>query len=159
MDKEQIQLELCECLKNFDNWQSVRHLMLKLKKENSEKVAESLLEIFTEDLQLPIKYQFSLQATAGGLLWKLKPKYNRNLKEDIKRSLSNWDVSIEELPWYFAEVKGIETVRNQVNELLTENLDKTSRTRAETYLYWLSVASEEEFKASLNRTWNGNLRG
>lgn len=157
MNKEQIQLELVKAVKAADNWQSLRHLMLKLKKENSEIVADALLGIFLE--KLPFEHQFSLQASAGGLLWKLKPKYKRNLQEDIRCSLLNWDVSIEELPWYFAEVKEIETVRNEVNSILTEELDKTSKQVAKTYLYWLSAANSEDFRNQLNRTWNGNLRG
>ena len=153
MKPEQIRLELIKIVDGANDWQGVRHLMLKLKREDSEIVLEGLLEIFfLDDL-------YRYQAAVGGLLWKLKPKYKRNLREDIKRSLKNWDVSIEELPWYFAEVAGIEEVRKEVESLLTESLEKEAKQRAKTYLYWLSLETPEEFKASLDRGWNSRLRG
>jgi hypothetical protein len=154
MEPEQIQAELFRAL-GPNGWQTVRHLMLKLKKENSDKVLDALLGIFFESGD---NYR-GAQGAAGGLLWKLKPKYKRNVREDIRRSLQNWDVSIEELPWYLAEVLGIEKVRAEVKALLLEPLDETSRKKAKTYLYWLSVSNSEEFKLQLNRRWNGLLRG
>jgi hypothetical protein len=155
MEPEEIQSELFKVINGSNAWQSLRHLMLKLKTEDSEKVLDALLGIFFGSSN----NHFRGQSAAGGLLWKLKPKYERNLREDIKRSLQTWDVSIEELPWYFAEAIGIEKVRDEIESLLTETLDETSRKRAETYLYWLSVSSPEEFKVRLNQTWNGRLRG
>jgi hypothetical protein len=155
MEPEQIQSELLEAINGPNGWQSLQHLMLKLKKENSKKVLDALLDVFF----LKENNYFRVQVGAGGLLWKLKPKYERNLREDIKRSLQNWNVSVEELPWYFAEVMGIEKVREEIKSLLTETLDETSRKKAETYLYWLSVRNPEEFRAQLNQRWNGRLRG
>ncbi len=152
MKPEQIRLELIKVVGGQNAWQGVRHLMLRLKKEDSDIVLEGLLEIFFLDNLYPY------QAAAGGLLWKLKPKYNRNLREDIRLSLKNWDVSIEELPWYFAEVVGIEQVRKEVESLLAEPLDKEAKQRGKTYLYWLSLETPEEFKASLERGWNSRLR-
>jgi hypothetical protein len=128
MELEQIQSELFKAIEGTNGWQSLQHLMLKLKKEDSEKVLDALLGIF---FGISGDY-YRGQAAAGGLLWKMKPKYKRNLREDIKCSLQSWDVSVEELPWYFAEVMGIDTVREAVKSILTEALDETSRKRAET---------------------------
>lgn len=155
MEPEQIQSELFKAIDGSNRWQNLQHLMLKLKKEDSKKVLDALLGIFFSSSDT----YFSAQAVAGGLLWKLKPKYTRNLREDIRRSLQNWDVSVEELPWYFAEVMGIEKVREEVKSLLREPLDETSQKRAQTYLYWLSASNPEDFRAKLNRSWNGRLRG
>lgn len=136
-----------------ENWQSVRHLMIKLKKENVDLVLTALLEIFFSESY------YRYQKIAGGFLWKLKPKYKRNLREDIKRSLKNWDVSVEELPWYFAEVAGLEEVQNTAKLLLSEPLDDIEKRGAETYIYWLSTRNPQEFKTELNNQWNGRLRG
>ena len=155
MEAEQIQSELFKAINSPNGWQSLRHLMLKLKKVDSEKVLDGLLGVFLGDGE----NSFRGQAAAGGLLWKLKPEYKRNLREDIRRSLQTWDVSVEELPWYFAEVAGVDKVRDEVRAILAEPLDETSRKVAETYLYWLSVGSPEDFKVQLNRTWNSKLRG
>ena len=155
MEAEQIQSELFKAINSPNGWQSLGHLMLKLKKEDSEKVLDGLLGVFFGSSE----NNYRGQAAAGGLLWKLKPEYKRNLREDIRRSLQTWDVSVEELPWYFAEAIGIDKVRDEVKSLLAESLDETSRKVAETYLYWLSVSSPEEFRVQLNRTWNSKLRG
>ena len=79
MESEQIRFELIKVVGKPNAWQGVRHLMLKLKEEDSETVLDALLGIFfLNDL-------YAYQAAAGGLLWKLKPKYKRNLREDIKK--------------------------------------------------------------------------
>jgi hypothetical protein len=85
MEPEQIQSELLKAVDGSNGWQSLRNLMLRLRKEDSEKVLDALLGIFF----CSSDNHFSVQAAAGGLLWKLKPKYTRNLREDVKRSLQN----------------------------------------------------------------------
>ena len=152
MKLTEIQSEIFRAV-DKENWQSVRHLMIKLKKEHADLVLTTLLEIlFSENY-------YRYQKIAGGLLWKLKPKYKRDLREDIKRMLKNWDVSVEELPWYFAEVAGIEEVQNTARSLLSEPLDDIEKRGAETYIYWLSANNPEEIKTELNNLWNGWLRG
>lgn len=153
MQQEEIRNEIIKAVDGPDDWQSLRHLMLKLKKEDSEIVLDALLSIFFLD------NHYRYQAAAGGLLWKLKPKYKRNLREDILQSLKSWDVSIEELPWYFAEMVGVKEVRKVVEILLTESLEDVEKRRLKTYLYWLSVSNAEEFRRKLNQGWNGRLRG
>jgi hypothetical protein len=153
MEEEEIRNELMKAVDGPNDWQSLRHLMLKLKKQNSDTVLDALLSIFF------LSNSFRYQVAAGGILWKLKPKYKRNLREDIKRTLQNWNVSVEELPWYFAEMNGIETVRDEVKSILEESLEEIAKRRAETYLYWLSAKNREEFRTELNQLWNGRLRG
>lgn len=156
MNAEQIQAKLIEVQKSSKDWEGLRQFMLILRKEDSDEVLQGLLNVFFIDNT----DNFRAQACAGGLLWKLKPKYKRNLREDILRSFENWDVSIEELPWYFAELNGIEKVRETVNSILLEpDLEDLSRRKAETYLYWLSVSDADEFRDKFNREWNGKLRG
>lgn len=153
MESEEIRFELIKAVGKPNAQQAVRHLMLKLKKEDSEIVLDGLLGVFFLD------GHYAYQSAAGGLLWKLKPTYKRNLREDIRRSLQNWNVSVEELPWYFAEMTSIETVCNQVKLILKELLNDLEKSKAETYLYWLSVGNPEKFRRELNQGWNGRLRG
>jgi hypothetical protein len=158
MDVGEIQLKFYEAVDSPNGWQRVRHLMLKLKKEEPNIVIEALLGVFFNGLRQDKCYVD--QTAAGGLLWKLKPKYERNLKEDILRSFNYWNVSIEELPWYLAEAVGWENVYTEINTILKElDLDETSKKKAETYLYWLNLKSPEEFKKRLNEQWNAKLRG
>lgn len=126
--------------------------MLVLKKENPDTVLNALLNIFSSNTNFP------LQTAAAGILWKLKPKYKRNLHDDIRNSLKGWNVSIEELPWYFAEVTSLESVRNEVKKILDEPLDENEKIRADTYFYWLS-GNQEEIRKNLSQSWNGRLRG
>lgn len=80
MEIEEIQSELFKAIDRPNVWQTIQHLMLKLEKENSEKVLDALLGIFF-DINNSC---FEAQAATGGLLWMLKPKYKRNLREDIQ---------------------------------------------------------------------------
>lgn len=148
MKAEQIKIELIKRCNAPNAWQGVRHLMLKLKKEDSDTVLDGLLGVFFLD------NGFRYQAAAGGLLWKLKPTYKRNLREDIRQSLRTWDVSVEELPWYFAEAVGIESVRNEVKAILNEPLEEMESRVAKTYLYWLSVSDAEYFRNQFDRQWS-----
>jgi hypothetical protein len=148
MNAEQITMELIKRNDSPNAWQGVRHLMLKLKKEDSSLVLDGLLGVFFLD------EGYDRQLAAGGLLWKLKPKYDRDLREDIRRSLQTWNVSTEELPWYLAESVGIDVVRKEVESILAEPLEDKERRVAETYLYWLSVSDAEDFRNQLDRQWN-----
>lgn len=153
MVKEEIHAELIKIVDQQGGWESLRPFMVKLKKEDPAAVLDALLGIFFLD-----NYD-DYQCAAGGLLWKLKPKYKRDLREDIKRSLQYWNVSIEELPWYFAEVTSIEKVLSEVESLSKEPLKDIEKRKVQTYLYWLSVSDPAEFRTRLNQGWNGRLRG
>jgi hypothetical protein len=157
MEQQEIRAELCKAVDGSNAWQSLGQLMLRLRKENPETVTRALLGVFFDDSRT--KTRFRDQQAAGGILWKLKPKYKGNLREDIRSSLKNWNVSVEELPWYFAEIMGIDRVRDEVNSILRETLDEISRKKAQTYLYWLPAKNTEGRKARLNQIWNGRLRG
>lgn len=151
MEEKEIQEKLTEIVEKHTDWQRLRQFMLVLKKENPDTVLNALLNIFSSNTNFPLQ-------TAAGILWKLKPKYKRNLHDDIRNSLKGWNVSIEELPWYFAEVTSLESVRNEVKKILDEPLDENEKIRADTYFYWLS-GNQEEIRKNLSQSWNGRLRG
>lgn len=90
-------------------------------------------------------------------MWKLKPGYTRNLRDDITRLLKYWNVSVEELPWYFAEAAGIHRVRVEINSISRGRLEENSKKNAQTYLYWLS-RDPGSFRAELEQKWDW-LRG
>ena len=157
MEPEKIRAELYKAVNGPNAWQSLGHLMLRLRKENPETVTRALIGVFFDESRT--ETSFKDQQAAGGILWKLKPKYKGNLRDDIRSSLKNWNVSVEELPWYFAEIMGIDRVRDEVNSILRETLDEISRKKAQTYLYWLPAKGTEGLKIQLNQIWNGRLRG
>ena len=151
MEPDEIRANLYRTANAPNRGQGVRHLMWRLMKEDSDTVLSALLGVFFKDSD------YEYQEAAGGLLWKLKPRYTRDLRDDITRSLKYWNVSVEELPWYFAEATGIHQVRAEVNSITGERLDEISKQNAQTYLYWLS-RDPGSFRAELEQKWDW-LRG
>jgi len=109
------------------------------------------MDVFTKESDINKLYK--VQEVAGGCLWKLKPRYNRHLNDDIRNSLRNWNVSVEELPWYLAYSVGIKQVINQVNLLAKDELSDKEKQKTDTILYWLSARNVEDFKSKLNHKW------
>ncbi|UCH66351.1 MAG: hypothetical protein JSW63_04275 [Ignavibacterium sp.] len=139
-----------------DFWQDLRELMLKLKQENPDIVFEALIGIFLNKSRPGSIYRD--QYAAGGLLWKLKPKHSGNLRENIIRSFENWDISIETLPWYFAEVAGKERVCDELEKIITKSSIENHVIRADGFLYWLKGDLEYN-RRRLNKYWDATLRG
>ena|GEM_PF-612311 len=157
MNASDIQEKLYKAIDGPTEMQEIRHLMLKLKKLDENVVAEGLLAVFFDDTRGEKK--FKDQTMAGGLLIKLKPKYERNLREDILRSLDNWNVSVEELPWYLAEKVGRDEVIREVESIAETCLSEVARNRLDTYLYWLNPSDIEHFKKVMTKHWNNSLKG
>ena len=148
--------DLLETDNEEDFWLELSELMLKLKQENPDIVFEALIGIFRNKSRPGSIYRD--QYAAGGLLWKLKPKYNGNLRKDIIRSFENWDLSIETLPWYFAEVAGKERVCDELKQIKTQSSNENHVILADGFLYWLKGDQEYE-RRRLNKYWNDTLRG
>ena len=82
--------------------------------------------------------------------------YYGNLREDIIRSFENWDLSIEELPWYFAEVAGKQRVCDELKSIIKESLNDLHKTLAEGYLYFIN-RDQEYHRRRLNYYWDREL--
>jgi hypothetical protein len=149
MTPTEIQKTIYKSVGKGNCWQMLQHLLAKLRKVDEKTITDALIPVF-------LTAESSYQAAAGGLLWKLKPAYQRNLYDDIKASLTSWDVSVEELPWYLAESVGIEMVKETIELLKLEPLSEEKKTRLETYEYWLNF-EPVKFMESLDRNWNHYL--
>lgn len=75
-------------------------------------------------------------APAAWLLLEVNPKCPITLREAVGELLSDWDISIEEVPFYLAEQFGAEAVSQVVTELRS-GAGKTQRTILDTIEYWL----------------------
>ncbi len=63
-----------------------------------------------------------------------------SLREMLDRSLSNWDKSIEELPWYMVGQFGLEATLAGFEEFESrEELTDTEKDKLDTMRYWLRV--------------------
>ena len=81
-------------------------------------------------------------APAALLLWRVNPKCPISCQEALMEMLDEWDISIEEVPFYLARQFGISTVRATTEELLTTIAAERQRINLETILYWLGCYQE-----------------
>jgi hypothetical protein len=76
-------------------------------------------------------------APAALLLRRLGPPCPIPCREAIQEMLADWDISIEEVPFYLAEQFGVVQVRATVAELRSSQTEKMQRTILDTIDYWL----------------------
>jgi hypothetical protein len=151
MNYEEIKNKFYKAVDNPAGWQHVSHFFKKLKAEKPNVVLDVLLSVFIEKSEKNSLY--AVQELAGGCLWKLRPKYKRNPGEDIRNILQNWDVSVEELPWYFVDAIGNEALIAHVESILKEKIPDAQKKKAKTILYWVAGRDDKSFKDDLNRKW------
>lgn len=107
-----------------------------------------LFSAFTQRPPIP----HSEQVAPSDILLELKPKGMQNLKSLIRASLSGWNLSIEQLPYYFRETYGLEAVRFALNSIeMEEQLDEEEHKALQTYRYWLHLPRNAEPKRGPRR--------
>jgi|SRR5215467_10556981 len=79
------------------------------------------------------------QEYAGRILLTLKPPCSRNIEDVIKRMLARWDLSVEQLPWYFSDVVGVQKVLLALDALDTQVSSQQERDAIRTFRFWLGV--------------------
>jgi hypothetical protein len=126
------------------NPQQFKQLQLALVRVPKEDVFESLYSIFLDESR-PEK-RFQDQSYAGKLLLAEKPPCFREPLCAIRDVLGNWDVSIEELPWYFAALYGTQSVCRMLVQLALEQLTHEQRNDLITFGWWLGG---QEFSSTL----------
>ena len=50
-----------------------------------------------------------------------------------------WDISIEEVPWYLANEFGVESVLKSVQEMGVKTIDEDAQVRLKTVRYWVGL--------------------
>lgn len=119
MNVEEILAEFYEAVDSSDCWEKLGDLLRKIRTHDSQVLYESFISVFTNESRS--QSRFLDQSCASGMLWKLKPKCNIDIDNEIRSILSNYNLSIEELPCYCAEVYGLKEVRKIVKNLKKEN--------------------------------------
>lgn len=84
-----------------------------------------------------------LAYSAALLLYQVKPTCPIPCEEAVKGLFGNWDVSIEEVPWYLGDVFGRQRVLEVVARLLQEPLTDLELRRRRTIGYWLDIPESE----------------
>lgn len=76
-------------------------------------------------------------APAAWLLRRLNPKCPVACRKAVSEMLQDWDVSIEEVPFYLAEQFGSDAVREAVAGLRLEKTCESEISSLDTINYWL----------------------
>src|SRR5262245_18786440 len=89
------------------------------------------------------QWECPMAFSAALLLYEIKPACPIPCKEAVRGLLGNWDVSIEEVPWYLRHVFGRHRALEVVQEMLREPLSDQQKSRLRIIGYWLGVPEAE----------------
>lgn len=113
-----------------------KHLEAFRQEFGDQALFDALFLAFVEHPPLP----YAEQQPSGDYLLELKPRTARPLPDLIRASLTGWNVSVEELPFYFRDVYGLETVYAALKEVASKrDLTQREGKALQTYRYWLSL--------------------
>jgi hypothetical protein len=78
------------------------------------------------------------QQIAGSFLLEFLPECTLSLADAIRGSLSNWNLSVEELPFYFCRKFGYDAVAATIESIsIDDSLDDVERDAVRTLQYWM----------------------
>ncbi|HUF62017.1 MAG TPA: hypothetical protein VMN36_08075 [Verrucomicrobiales bacterium] len=118
-----------------------RHLESLRKEFGEQALFDALFSAFTQEPQVPHREQ---EPPAKYLL-QLRPQSEGDLPTLIRRTLRGWNLSIEELPFYFRDTSGIDRVRDALQTIESEEaLDETEKKAIATYRFWLTLDSKAQ---------------
>jgi hypothetical protein len=111
----------------------IRQLIHILPKVDPEIIVEGIIQVIEmEDRANP----FWDQETAGKILETIKPKSQKDLKEILKRTLKQWNKSIEQLPFWLRDNYGLEIVTQTFDQM---ELDEIEADKLKTMKWWLGI--------------------
>jgi hypothetical protein len=117
----------CQCL---TQWIDI------LRKRPGDEVFDALIGVFCKADR---KDGYGAQEYAGRILIAVKPPCSRDIQDVIKRTLATWDLSVEQLPWYFSDVAGLEAVLRALDGLDTQVSSKQEQDAIRTFRFWLGA--------------------
>ncbi len=83
--------------------------------------------------------RFADQELAGRLLIALQPPCPIEPREAIQELLNYYNLSIEQIPWYFAQQYGKQAVLEILEKLKTGVVDEQQQQCIETWKWWLQA--------------------
>lgn len=108
---------------------------------------DALFSAFTQRPPVP----YAEQEAPGDYLLELKPRGAQDLQRLIRASLAGWNLSIEQLPFYFRDTYGMEPVLRVLDALDEEpSLAVEEREALRTYRFWLRSQPGAELGAPPN---------
>jgi hypothetical protein len=133
---------------------TVEELTIAVREANHSKAWPALVERMRQldddeafNLLFPLatsaQWDCPLAYSAALLLYQIRPACPVPCKEALRALFGNWDVSIEEVPWYLRDAFGRQRVLEVIMELLAEPLSDLQVRRLRTVGYWLGVPESE----------------
>lgn len=117
------------------NRQDLLHLKQKLSKVEAEELFWGLLQPF---LMPATSDSYDVQALSAHLLLCLNPPCPSVLEGLIHQTLPNYNLSVEELPWYLAKQFGADMLRAKLENVSGGIEADIPPKTIETFKYWLS---------------------
>jgi hypothetical protein len=117
----------------------IRQLIKIMATVDSKIIVEGIIKVFEIENRPDKLYQD--QEFAGTIVRTINPKSQKDLEGFLKRTLDNWDKSVEELPFWFRDNYGLEKVKNTFNKV---GWAESQRDKLETMKFWLQLKEEEE---------------
>lgn len=111
----------------------IQQLIQILDKVDPEIIVEGVIKVFetARPDSLYRDHEF-----AGRVLMTINPKSQRDLKEILKRTLTTWNKSVEQLPLWLRDNYGLEKVSDTFDDI--ELTDK-EKEKMETMKFWLQL--------------------
>lgn len=113
----------------------IKQLIKILPKVSDQIIVEGIIKIFESD-QREGKW-FVDQEFAGKVLFSIKPNSKNDSKELLKRTLKNWDKSIEQLPIWFAEIYGSNVIMSSLSDIENSGISDLEKDKINTMKYWI----------------------
>lgn len=115
----------------------IRQLIKILSSIPDELIIESVTKVF-ENNERGVS-EILDQEFAGQILKEIKPKTDVALEVILKRILSNWNKSVEEVPFWFKENYGMEICTHTLESISNEAvLTKVEKEKLEALKWWLN---------------------
>ncbi|WP_437898711.1 hypothetical protein [Sorangium sp. So ce124] len=113
------------------NPQELRHLERLVARLPPDDRSHVLLRAFVA----PPANAYLAQQYAGELLKRLRPPCSGPLTDLLRSVLPKWNRSVEQLPWYLADVFGSKAIVKSLDEI--DRCDMVDRVQTATVRYWL----------------------
>ena len=115
----------------------IRQLIQILSKVNDEIIIEGVILVFENENRITSIY--TDRKYAGMILKKLNPKTQLSANSILKRTLKNWNKSVEELPQWLEDNYGIENLKHIFSEIEKSSLTPLESENLKTMKWFLGI--------------------
>jgi hypothetical protein len=136
MSPSEITVSLYKALASPNGLQSVRHLISKICNLDESCLSEGLLATFQNR-------SYTAHEVACAILWCLEIPLVRDPVISLREYLPNWDVSVEELPFYLTAAYGRKDLEKALREYFESVEDESEiAVKLNTFRWWMGADQE-----------------